>query len=33
LTKSSVELIGDFADIFNVCMGQTIGREFAWSEL
>jgi hypothetical protein len=33
LTKSSVELIGDFADIFNVTIGQTIGREFAWSEL
>ena len=33
LTKSSVELIGDFADIFNVTMGQTIGREFSWLDL
>ena len=33
MTKSSVELIGDFADIFNVTVGQTIGREFTWLEL
>jgi len=33
LTKSSVELIGDFAEILNVAMGQTIGREFSWLEL
>ena len=32
LTRSSVELIGDFAEILNVAMGQTIGREFSWLE-
>jgi hypothetical protein len=33
LSKSSVELIGDFADIFGVTTTQTIGREFTWLEL
>jgi TIR domain len=33
LTKSNVELIGDYADIFNISTTQTIGREYTWSEL
>ena len=32
LTKSSVELVGDFSDIFDVTAAQTIGREFTWAE-
>jgi TIR domain len=32
LTKSSVELIGDFSDIFNLTAAQSIGREFTWPE-
>jgi hypothetical protein len=33
LSKASVELIGDFADIFGITTTQTIGREFTWLEL
>ena len=32
LTKSSIELVGDFTDIFDVTRAQSIGREFTWSE-
>ena len=33
LSKASVELIGDFADIFGITTTQTIGREFTWLEV
>ena len=32
LTKSSIELVGDFTDIFDVTTSQSIGREFTWAE-
>jgi TIR domain len=32
LTKSSIELVGDFTDIFDVTTAQSIGREFTWAE-
>jgi TIR domain len=32
LTKSSIELVGDFTDIFDVTTTQSIGREFSWAE-
>jgi TIR domain len=32
LTKSSIELVGDFTDIFDVTRAQSIGREFTWAE-
>src|SRR6476660_4645434 len=33
LSKASVELIGDFGDIFDLTNTQTIGREFTWLEV
>jgi len=32
LTKSSIELVVDFTDIFDVTTAQSIGREFTWAE-
>ena len=32
LTNASVELVGDFSDIFSVSLTQSVGREYAWSE-